>query len=351
MNNNTMTPKRRFLSGLFGGRVDRIPVGSPTSVATVECMNLCGAYFPEVHLNAEAMASLATTAHTVLGYDCIMPVFSVQQESAALGCEVDWGAIDTMPVSHSAPWEFPDDVSIPAGFLDKPSIRTVLQALRILRKEHGSRVAIVGKVMGPWTLAYHMHGVQDFLIKILLEPHTVRAFLDKLKHVTILFGRAQIDAGADVLCVADHATGDLVRATTYRDFLLPFHQELTQVLGCPTILHICGNTTDRLEYICEAGFDAFHFESKVDAVAARQLTDGRISLVGNINNPESLLQGTPQQVYQEAMAVIRAGVDVVGPECAIPLATPNDNLIAITRAAQDFTAMLNRESGANMKMV
>jgi hypothetical protein len=35
-----MTPKRRFLSGLPGGRVDRPPVGSVTSVANVEQISL-----------------------------------------------------------------------------------------------------------------------------------------------------------------------------------------------------------------------------------------------------------------------------------------------------------------------
>ena len=337
MNNIVMTPKRRFLSGLFGGRVDRVPVGSPTSVATVECMEISGAYFPDVHLDGEAMAALAATAHTVLGYDCIMPVFSVQQESAALGCDVEWGKTDTMPVSRSAPWASPEDVHTPDSFLDEPPIRAVLDALRILRREYGERVAIIGKVMGPWTLAYHMHGVQEFLIKTILEPDIVRAFLDRLEHITILFGRAQIEAGADALCLADHATGDLVRPSTYRDFLLPVHQEITQILGCPTILHICGNTTDRLDFICEAGFDAFHFESKVNASTAREIMGNRVSLVGNINNPESLLHGTPQQVYQETMIALNAGVNIVGPECAIPLATPNENLTAIARAAEDFS--------------
>lgn len=337
MKHITMTPKRRFLSGMFGGRVDRVPVGSPTSVATLECMETCGACFPDVHLDGEGMAELAATAYTELGYDCIMPVFSVQQESAALGCDVDWGKSDTMPVSRSTLWATPEEVDIPTGFLEAPSTRAVLDALRLLRSKFGDQAAIVGKVMGPWTLAYHTHGVQDFLIKIILEPDTVRAFLDRLKHVTVLFGLAQIEAGADVLCLADHATGDLVRAATYRDFLLPVHQELTQVLGCPTVLHICGNTTDRLEFICEAGFDAFHFESKVNAYTARRITDDRISLVGNINNPERLLHGTPQQVYQDAMVALKAGVNIVGPECAIPLATPNANLRAIVDAAEFFS--------------
>ena len=107
---------------------------------------------------------------------------------------------------------------------------------------------------------------------------------------------------------------------------------MTQRLGCPLVLHICGDTLDRLGYICEAGFDCFHFDSKVDAGAAVKEVDGRISLMGNINNPEILLNGTPEQVAEQARYALKAGVQVIGPECAIPPQTPLENLQAIAQA-------------------
>ena len=148
-----VTPKRRYLAGVLGGRVDAIPTGSPTSVATVDCMELCGAYFPEAHTDGRKMATLGATAHSVLGFDAIMPIFSVQQEAAALGCVEDWGDKTSMPVERSHPFAQPEDVVIPDNFLEHPATRSVLEALSILRHEYGHRVAIVGKVMGPWTLS------------------------------------------------------------------------------------------------------------------------------------------------------------------------------------------------------
>jgi [methyl-Co(III) methanol-specific corrinoid protein]:coenzyme M methyltransferase len=330
----SLTPKRRFLSGILGGRVDRPPVGSVTSVANVEQMEITGAYFPDVHLDAEKMARLAAGAYEILGYDAIMPYFSVSAEAAALGCKMDWGDIETMPTARSHPWVEPEQVAIPPDFLEKPSTRAVLDAIHILRERYGAQVAIVGKVMGPWTLAYHLHGLQDFLIETITEPDKVRRFLERLSAITVLFGEAQIRAGADVLCIADHATGDLVGPKTYRDYLLPVHQQLTGRLGCPAVLHICGNTLDRLDHICASGFDAFHFDSKVDAFKAVEKAAGRISLMGNVNNPETLLHGSPEQVAEQARYAIDAGVRVVGPECAIPLRTPTENLRAIVREAR-----------------
>ncbi len=332
---SAMSPKRRFLSALFGGRTDRTPVGNPTSVATVELMEATHAYFPDAHLNPEKMASLAAAGHEILGFDTIAPYFSVQQEAEALGCEVDWGDPENMPVNTTSPYSEPEQIQIPADLLEKRPIRTVLQAISILRSRYGDRVAIVGKVMGPWTLSYHLAGLQPFLEDTLLNPDRVRSYLQVLKQVTIAFGKAQMRAGADVLVLADHATGDLVSPRCYRDFLLPVHQEITAELGCPTILHICGDTTDRLDYIARAGFDAFHFDSKVNARTAMEIVAGRISLVGNVNNPETLLRGTPEQVKAEVRELLATGVSCVGPECAVPLVTPNANLKAIVEAIEE----------------
>jgi MtaA/CmuA family methyltransferase len=329
-----MTPKRRFLSGILGGRVDRTPIASVTSVVNVEQMEITCSFFPDAHLDGEKMARLAAGAFDILGFDAIMPYFSVQAEAGALGCDVDWGDPLNMPVEKKHPWKEPEDVKIPSNFLKSPSIKAVLDAIRILRNKYGEQVAIVGKVMGPWTLAYNTHGTQDFLIKTILEPDKVRKFLDRLKEITLLFGIAQIHAGADVICLADHATGDLVSPKTYRDFLLPYHQELTKRLGCPTVLHIYGNTFDRLDDICSSGFDAFHFDSKVDAKKAVEKVAKRISLVGNINNPQVLLNSNPDEVEERTRYAIAAGVDVVGPECAIPMQTPLANLLAISHAAR-----------------
>ena len=54
-----MSPKRRFLTALLGGKPDRVPVGNVVSVATVDQMQMVDAWFPEAHADPEAMARQA----------------------------------------------------------------------------------------------------------------------------------------------------------------------------------------------------------------------------------------------------------------------------------------------------
>jgi uroporphyrinogen-III decarboxylase len=88
-----------MLSAIYNGRKgDRPPGGSPTSVVCKGLMDACGVWFPQAHVDAQAMAE-ALAGHEILGFDNVMPEYSVHQESAAIGCQVDWGDRDTMPVA------------------------------------------------------------------------------------------------------------------------------------------------------------------------------------------------------------------------------------------------------------
>lgn len=332
-----MTPKERVMAALKREKIDRAAIASFTSVATVECMDICGAHAPYVHNDAEKMAKLASTGHDIIGFDTISPYFSVQQEAAALGCDIHWGTIDTMPYVKTNLLNDPKDIVIPVDFMDKLATSTILKALRILKEKYGDHVCLVGKVMGPWTLSYHLYGVQNFLLDTIENPDKVKQFLDLLKEVSVAFANAQLESGADVITLADHLTGDLLGPYAYHDYLLPVHQEITKRINGPVILHICGRTTDRMAYIAEAGFNAFHFDSKNNLEEATKIAaETGLLLAGDINNPEVLFSGTEEDVKQDVWEALEEGIKIISPECAIPLRTPNSNLKAIVTAVREY---------------
>jgi [methyl-Co(III) methanol-specific corrinoid protein]:coenzyme M methyltransferase len=81
---------------------------------------------------------------------------------------------------------------------------------------------------------------------------------------------------------------------------------------------------------------AFHYDSKNGPAESMATVHGDIALVGNINNPETLFSKTPDDVKAEVFANLDAGVQMIGPECAIPLQTSIANLRAIPEAVQEW---------------
>ncbi len=292
-------------------------------------MDRVGAWFPEGHTDAEKMAALAMAGHTELGFDVVMPLFSVCHEAAAMGCRVDWGSTDRMPESGPPLFRRSDEIRIPSDLLTRPACAVPLEAIRLLKMRLGDHAAVCGKVFGPWTQGYHLFGVQNFLIGTLDDPDDTRRILERLMPVTIQFAKAQIEAGADCLLLADHATRDLCSPRAYAGFLKDVHTRLAEAIPCPLILHICGNTSDRIGMIAETGLDCFHWDTKTGTPnRVRSLAGDRLALMGGISNLK-LLQSTPDVIRADAESAHAAGIDVVGPECAISLLTPLENLKAV----------------------
>jgi [methyl-Co(III) methanol-specific corrinoid protein]:coenzyme M methyltransferase len=322
--------RQRFLQAVARQNTSGQAVfGSGTSIVCQDLMQAAGSWFPEAHLEAEAMATLAAAGHTVLGFDVVMPLFSVSHEAAAMGCNVAWGGPGAMPENGKPIFRDESDVRIPDDLLTRPGCAVPLAAIGLLKRRLGDDAAVCGKVMGSWTQCYHYFGVENFLMGALDDPEKTRRILDRLLPVVLRFGRAQVEAGADCLLVADHATRDLCSPQMYRDFLVPLHTRLAAELSVPLILHICGNTADRVGSIAQTGMSCFHWDTKSGRPEEiRALAGSRLALMGGVGNL-TLLRGKTEEVVAQVEAALKGGIDVVGPECAIPLATPLVNLKAI----------------------
>jgi len=310
--------------------------GSAVSMVTTELMDKCGHAFPQAHVDAETMAGLAMAGHTITGFDNVMPVFSTRHEMAALGAEVDWGRKNLMPDSKRALLgSLDEDVAIPADFLKRPAAKVILDAVGLLKRRLGSDAAVVGKVFGPWTLGYDVYGVEGFLIGSLTEPDKVKRAMEKMLDVTLLFARAQIEAGADVIALCDHCTRDLCSPETYRDFLREIHTRAVAEIPVPIVLHICGNTGDRIAYIRETKVAMFHYDSRTGiAKALAEAAD--MPLMGGTDNISIVRNGTPETIEADIREKLASKIAIIGPECAVPLDAPNRNLEQIAAGVKAF---------------
>ena len=150
---------------------------------------------------------------------------------------------------------------------------------------------------------------------------------------------AQIEAGADALTLPDHATGDLVSARVLPPLPAgPAHRVRRGARRADHPAHLRahrrphGATSPRPAWRRSTTTPRTSPEESMEAV------DGRISLVGNINNPETLYsRRAPTRSSEEVRENLEAGVQMVGPECAIPLQTPIENLRAIRDAVANGT--------------
>ena len=331
-----MTARGRVIAALSGERVHPVPAGAVTQSATWSQMQATGAYWPEAHADAAAMAALADAARTVLGFEMVRVPFDQTIEAELLGAGVTHGDRMSNCSVRRHPFSLDEPApSVPDFDRDRP--RVVIDAIAMLKARTGESAAVIGGVVGPFTLACQLAGLAETLMAAVRRRDRVRPWIEFATEVALAYARVQVEAGADAICIDDmSASLDVTSPTIYRDLVLPAHRRLAQAIQVPVILHICGGNTRILDLMAQTGVDALSLESRTDLATAVAM--GRCAVVGGIDPVGVLLNGNSQTVRGACEESLRAGVHLLAPGCGIPPATPTDNLLEMTHAAREWRA-------------
>lgn len=326
----------RFLRVLDRQPADRAPVVGVTSVVTVDLMRQVGTCWPDAHHDPEQMVRAGAAAHIVCGLESVKVPFDMTVEAGALGADIDYGGETTLPKIRAPLFEDPKDFRFGDDVLGQGRYPVVLEAIRIARGRYGEAAPVISSLLGPFTLAGCLLGVETLLIWMIEEPEKVLAAMTATTRLAARYLRAQFEAGAHVVQVSEPtASGDLISPAQYVEHVAPFHRGLAAGIDRPVITHICGNISRHLPHLATVGFRGVSFDIKTDIQAARSHLKAHAALIGYI--PTSLLrEGSPQDVHTSARECLSAGVDAVNAGCAVAPDTPLANIRAMIAAAQEW---------------
>jgi [methyl-Co(III) methanol-specific corrinoid protein]:coenzyme M methyltransferase len=295
------------------------------------------AFWPEAHQKSEVMAKLAEGAYSMLGFDAVRVPFCQTIEAEALGCKVKDAGKLGIPSIDIHPYHLGDDISLPEDFLKRGRIPELINAVKILKERVGDKVAVIGGVIGPYSIATSLIGVTDFLKFSIKKPDQLTPYLDVAEQAGTQLAKALIDAGADVICIEDMmASMDMISKKIYQKLVAPWQKRQIEQLSVPTILHICGKLNSVMDDIAETGVTAISVEPKVDiedAVAILAKFDRPIPIIGGVDAVDVLFSGGVEDVKNAVIKAIDGGYGLIAPGCSIAPATPTSNLTAMIEAA------------------
>jgi len=335
------TLKTRFLAALEGKPVDKVPVCSVTQTGIVELMDEVGAPWPEAHTNPELMAKLAIANHELSGLEAVRLPYCLTVLVEAMGCEINMGTKNRQPsvTAHPYPKSL-EGAAIPADLLQRGRIPAVLEAIKIVREKVGPDVPIIGGMEGPITVASDLVSVKSFMKWSIKKTDLFEQALDLATEAAIIYANAMVEAGADVIAIADPvASPDLMSPDSFKQFLQARLQKFSASVNSVTVLHICGNVTKILSYMADCGFEGLSVEEKIGSPKkAKEVIGDRARFIGNISSPFTLLPGPIDKIKAEAKLALEEGVDVLAPGCGIAPMTPLENIKAMVAARDEYYA-------------
>jgi [methyl-Co(III) methanol-specific corrinoid protein]:coenzyme M methyltransferase len=299
-------------------------------------MEEIGVYWPEAHSDARKMAELSASTYDLTGLEIAGVPYCLTIEAEALGCFTEIGTRkDSIPQVTGTPYTEIDEVKIPDNLLTVKRVPVILEAISILKEQVGETLPIVAGMTGPFTLACYLGGIESVLKGLIRTPDKYLRFIELAAEVGVIYAQALMDAGADVISIADpSASPDMISPRMFRGIGKPAITRIVDVIGGVSFLHICGNSTPIIKDMAETGVDSISIDDKVEIKDAKQLVDGKTKITGNISSNVTLALKKPNDVLAESRAAIDAGVDILAPSCGIAPMTPNENIRALVEAAR-----------------
>ena len=305
-----LTPRDRFVRACRGEPVDRAPVW---------LMRQAGRYLPEYRAirekssfldmcdSPELAVEVSLQPHRRFCMDGVVVFSDIMLPLRAGDLELSYSPGPTFanPLRSAADLErLHGDV--------EPAIAPTCEALRRLRRELGSRAALVGFAGAPWTLAaYATEPKLSREVEVLSalswrEPDTVLRILERMAEICAETLRLQIAAGADCVQIFDTWAGVLDRPR-FEKFAGRALRDVHARLGPdrPPVIVFARGAAHLVDELAELGADVVSLDWRVDLGEAAARIGQRVSLQGNLD-PTALLAPLPA-IARAVRELTRAG--------------------------------------------
>jgi len=318
---------------------DRVPV---IAQVFAHAASLAGVSVDDYVRDGETLAQCQLNALRYYGYDAVFATMDVNVETEAVGSIVQhrknqYPIIERYALSCKADW---NDLAIPNPLL-AGRMPEMLKALTILKKELRNEVLIVGCVLGPFTLTTQLLGMEAALNLAIDDSPRLERLMDFATEVIICFGRAQLQAGANLPIVFDpSASPAVIPPQFFREFELPRLKRVFQAFAeggsLANWLHIAGPATPILHYYPKAGIHIANVDYCVSAAEAMNelpatCVDGNIKSV-------MFVEGSSADIEAEAKNLLHLfhgrGGFILSSGCEIPPESLKENVEALVNAVR-----------------
>ncbi|MFH1950397.1 MAG: uroporphyrinogen decarboxylase family protein [Pseudomonadota bacterium] len=339
-----MNSYERVMACFAGEKPDRVPV---IPVVREWCCKQAGIKFTDTMNNVEKHVYSQYYCARKFGYDVVTDIMGIHAESEAMGAVVKFG--ENYPPTISDPVINNYEEDLPKLRLPDPHrdgrLPLLLECVRRLKELCGGEIPVMGYVQCPFRHAAMLRGAENLMRDTYKNKENARKLLEIATNSQIIWGTAIAQAGADIVFFSDPtSSGDVVSSKTYKDWGLPYTQRVASAIkrtGVKVLMHVCGDTSDRLEILASAGVDGLSLDAKVDFAFARETLGPDYLLMGNVEPTNPITMGKPETVYEYSQKAIeqagKQGHFLLSGGCLIPAEAPVENVEAMVRAGSEHT--------------
>ncbi len=222
---------------------------------------------------------------------------------------------------------------------DDPAI---YDAVRKAAERAGGRYVAAKAFNNFYERLWSLRGMQNLLMDFHIHKKELHRLCDALLGIVLEFVNGAADAGADAFVTSNdlgHQTGLMMSPASFREFLKPLHVKVAEAChsrGMHYWMHSCGNLTDILSDLIEAGVDCLHplQYGAMDWQSTAAIIRGKMTAWAGVDVQHILQEETPKGVRVHVRELIDTfnrpgeGGCVVAAGNGITGSTPLENIDA-----------------------
>lgn len=228
---------------------------------------------------------------------------------------------------------------------DKERVQPLLDAL----KYNKGRLAILAGVLGPFTAATMLMGLEEMSLGFYTDPELVTDLIQEGEKFSTKAGLHLLAAGADAIIISDdlgYANSLFASPEIMREYALPPIRRMVETfrsVGAKVILHCDGNLNKILDDVARLGISGLHpIERKADMnlKQIKQKYGKLICPIGNVNSSSTLPYGTKEEIEAEVKECLadaaQGGGYIIASDHSLSQGIPVENVFHMHEAVMKY---------------
>lgn len=239
------------------------------------------------------------------------------------------------------------DAEIREALLADCYVQAGLNQVKAVKAIVGDEYPLMTGHDGPLTACGILIGMEQLMMALGKREPWLPKLQEFAAHCIAVYADLIVEAGCDIInCCDPVSSGDMISFPMFKKTVYPYYlkyAELKEHKETPVLVHICGKAGQRVELIRDFGAKFFSVDYMVDLDDMLDKCEGKMVMVGNINPAGVMLEGTPDEVYNDTMSILEKaaahnGRTIPCTGCELPADSPLENILALSKAAEDYVA-------------
>ena len=269
--------------------------------------------------------------------------FGMCTEPSAYGARGSFPA-NEFPHAHKVINSIDDIEALPTpnpktdGLLPFVLNRLKLAQPKIEAAGHKIRFAVA---RGPLNIASYLMGMTEFLTMMMLQPEKAEVLIKKLTAFLKDWLHLQMETfpSIDGIFLLDDVIG-FIGEPDFREFGLPYFQELYDMNVTVKFLHNDAPCKVSAPFLPEIGVNLFNMGFEVPLTELKDLTQNKVTLLGNIPPRDVLASGDPAKVTATTLELLNSLPDksrvILSCGGGMPPGVKTDNITAFVSTVKNY---------------